>query len=63
MKIIVKLINQTINALIETKIKLKINSEKDKIIRKEIITKTPLLKQINRAVKQLCHKFPLAKQY
>jgi len=63
MKIIVKLINQTINALIETKIKLKINSEKDKIIRQEIIRKTSSLKQINQTVKQLCRKFPLVKQY
>jgi len=64
-KIIAKLINQTINALIETKIKLKINSEqeKDKKIRQEIIKKTPSLKQINKTVKQLCHKFPLTKQY
>jgi len=65
MKIIAELINQAIDALVETKSKLKITleQEKDKKIRKEIITKTPLLKQINRAVKQLCHKFPLAKQY
>lgn len=65
MKKIAELINQVINVLIKTKSKLKITSEqeKDKIIRQEIIRKTPSLKQINRTVKQLCHKFPLAKQY
>lgn len=65
MKTIAELINQAINALVETKSELKITSEqeKDKNIRQEIIAKTPLLKQINRTVKQLCHKFPLTKQY
>lgn len=65
MKTIAELINQTISALVKTKSILKITNEqeKDKLIRQKIINKTLLLKQISQNVKQLCHKFPLVKQY
>ncbi len=65
MKIIAKIIGDTVKILAKTKEKLGITpqQERDKKIRQKLITKTPGLKRFRQKVLQLCRKFPLKKVY
>ncbi len=65
MKVIAKAMNDAITATAKTKEKLKLTflEEKDKVIRRKIITSTKELKTIRGTILNLCKKFPLKKVY
>lgn len=65
MKVIAQYMNEALQAVAETKSKLKMSAEdeKKKINRQKLIGKTKELSKINQQIKQLCKKFPLKKIY
>jgi glycine hydroxymethyltransferase len=65
MKLIAKKINEVVNAVYETKARLKCTDldERKKEVRQQLIEETKVLKSIQQEIKALCKQFPIIKSY
>ncbi len=65
MEVIAYCMNEIANAILETKMKMKIkdDQEKDRELRAQIINKTPVIKAMKKRILELCKKHPVKMTY